>query len=65
VDLHAVTIVSKEHTASISNPEIEAVCSSETLVSTYKSTLRHNADDRDGLRGVHDTKSNSNTLIVI
>jgi hypothetical protein len=54
-----------EQNATISHPEIEAACSSETLVSTYKSTLRHNAYDRDGLRVVHQTKSNSNTLIII
>jgi hypothetical protein len=41
--------VSKEYTSSIFTADVlkmEAVCSSEMLVSTYKSTRRYNPEDR-------------------
>jgi hypothetical protein len=44
--------VSEEYTASIFSAEVEAVCSSETLVSTYKSTRRYNPEDNHRHKGV-------------
>jgi hypothetical protein len=48
VDLKVGTIVSGEHTASIFRVEVlelEAICSSEPLISNYRSTRRHSPED--------------------
>jgi hypothetical protein len=47
VNLQVATDVSKKHTASIRpDLKVETVCSSETLVPTYKSTRRRNPEDQ-------------------
>jgi hypothetical protein len=44
VDMEVNARDSEEHTASILGLKMEAVCSSETLLSTYKSTLPYNPE---------------------
>jgi hypothetical protein len=48
VDLYVDTNVAEKHTASIFSSEDEGsrLCSSETLVSAYKTTRRYNPEDR-------------------